>query len=168
MRNRLTNVFLATSLAILGLTSQFANAQTPSAAAQAASSPAPQGGDDDADAPDQKAALDAYLQNGFDAVDANHDGKIDRDEWAAFQRRTLAARKARFDQWFAKADSNGDGFIQRAEARAHEPLLYAHFHEIDANGDGKISPAELRLAIRRHMREQQAGDGASAADSAKP
>ncbi len=52
----------------------------------------------------------------------------------------------------AKLDTNGDGFIDRAEA-AKAPRLAGQFDTLDANKDGKLSRDELpRWHGRRHGR----------------
>ncbi len=74
-----------------------------------------------------------------------------------------------FDAWFAKADANHDGRIDRAEFRAD---AQAFFKVVDANGDGvidgfevttyehKIAP-ELVTEIETRMFGPQAGSGQS-------
>ncbi|WP_287496976.1 EF-hand domain-containing protein [Pandoraea sp. CB10b_02] len=125
------------------------------------SAPAPAQGEDYGDAADQNAALGMYLQRSFDAIDANHDGKIDRNEWAAYQRSQLQARRAAFERYFKAADKDGDGYLSRDEAAASEPFLYQHFDEIDANRDSKLSPAEIRAFFRRYYHERARADAAT-------
>lgn len=48
---------------------------------------------------------------------------------------------------FEALDANGDGVIDRTEARAH-PLLDAEFRAVDTDGDGRLSRQELRGWIR--------------------
>ncbi|MFJ2994065.1 EF-hand domain-containing protein [Pandoraea sp. NPDC087047] len=118
-------------------------------------------GPDYGDAADQDAALGLYLQRSFDAIDTNHDGKIDRNEWAAYQRSQLQARRATFERYFKAADKDGDGYLSREETAASEPFLYQHFDEIDVNHDGKLSPAEIRTFFRRYYHERSQADAAT-------
>ena len=97
----------------------------------------------------------------FDAIDTNHDGKIDRNEWAAYQRSQLQARRATFERYFKAADKDGDGYLSRDEVAAAEPFLYQHFDEIDVNHDGKLSPAEIRAYFRRYYHEREQADAAT-------
>lgn len=48
---------------------------------------------------------------------------------------------------FDALDTDGDGFISRAEAAAHERLA-EEFRGVDADGDGLLSREELRGWIR--------------------
>ena len=48
---------------------------------------------------------------------------------------------------FDALDSDGDGFISRREAAAHERLS-EEFRGVDADGDGRLSRDELRGWIR--------------------
>lgn len=161
MKKPMIGAFLATSAIFLGVGASSALAQMPApsnsangATAAAAASQL----NEDSDAPDQKTALARYLQRSFDHVDTNHDGVIDRKEWAAFQEKYLARQRQLFEARFKRADTNGDGYIDRDEAKAAEPFLYEHFDEIDLNHDGKLSPAEIRSFIRRFRRQQAAMD----------
>lgn len=148
MKKSLVGAFIATSATFLGLASPVSFAQTgmpqPPAAQQPAS-PAP----DFNDARDQHTALKWYLQRTFDAVDTNHDGVIDRKEWAAFQEKNLARRRAAFERHFKADDKNGDGTLSRAEVQASEPWLAPHFDQADLNHDGQLSQEEVRAYIRR-------------------
>lgn len=123
--------------------------------------PPPPSGPDYGDAADQNAALGLYLQRSFDAIDTNHDGKIDRNEWAAYQRSQLEARRATFERYFKAADKDGDGYLSRDETAASEPFLYQHFDEIDVNHDGKLSPAEIRAFFRRYYYQRAQADAAT-------
>ena len=123
--------------------------------------PAANAGPDYGDAADQNAALGLYLQRSFDAIDTNHDGKIDRNEWAAYQRSQLQARRATFERYFKAADKDGDGYLSREETAASEPFLYQHFDEIDVNHDGKLSPAEIRAFFRRYYHDRSQADAAT-------
>ncbi len=55
--------------------------------------------------------MDARMEHAIDmmfqAMDTDHDGKISKKEWMAFQ-----------EKQFNQIDKNGDGFITRDEIRA--------------------------------------------------
>lgn len=61
-----------------------------------------------------------------------------------------------FEERFKKADRDGDGALNRAEAKEGMPMLSRDFDRIDANADGKITLDEMRIAMekrRERMRE---------------
>ncbi|MCA0000565.1 MULTISPECIES: EF-hand domain-containing protein [unclassified Mesorhizobium] len=72
------------------------------------------------------------------AADTDGDGKISLLEWEALQ----AKRGTKGDptQSFARADSNHDGFIDRAELDA---FFAQRFARLDKNGDGVLSVDEM-------------------------
>ncbi|MDR3396659.1 MAG: EF-hand domain-containing protein [Pandoraea sp.] len=160
-RRVLTVVTLCASAAALSLVALPGHAQSNpinGVVPSTPTAPAPAAGPDFGDAADQNAALGLYLQRSFDAIDTNHDGKIDRNEWAAYQRSQLQARRATFERYFKAADKDGDGYLSRDEVAASEPFLYQHFDEIDVNHDGKLSPAEIRAYFRRYYHEREQAD----------
>ncbi|HEY3328319.1 MAG TPA: EF-hand domain-containing protein [Novimethylophilus sp.] len=54
-----------------------------------------------------------------------------------------------------KADKNGDGFIDREEAKA---MQEKHFNEMDANHDGKLSKEEIMACKRDGMKHNSMHD----------
>jgi Ca2+-binding EF-hand superfamily protein len=102
--------------------------------------------------PIKRSEVVAVLDQQFKAMDTNHDGKISRDEFEAY-RAKQAAGETSSDlsafahvgaHWFDKNDTNGDGFVSRAEA-AERPLKM--FDMADANQDGVISLKERSTAM---------------------
>jgi Ca2+-binding EF-hand superfamily protein len=89
-----------------------------------------------------EAAARPKLAERFDAIDANKDGFITRDEMRAAHQKMAAAK-------FKSVDTNGDGRISRAEADANAPRLAKHFTEVDANKDGFVSKEELAAAKQK-------------------
>jgi len=97
----------------------------------------------------------------FDQIDADKDGKVTAEEFAAF--RTAE---------FAKADTNADGQINAeelaakhvADATARAAEMSAKMIErMDENADGQISPEEMENGPRRGSlfdRADEDGDGA--------
>ena len=73
----------------------------------------------------------------LEQADANHDGKVTKQEY-------IDARTAQF----ARLDRNGDGFIDAADSREDasergQRAAAALRGRIDSNGDGKISKEEF-------------------------
>jgi EF-hand domain pair/EF hand len=83
----------------------------------------------------------------FDRLDANKDGKISPEEFAAFResnaKADAKATKAgkRGQRMFARFDKNKDGSLSRAEAG---DVLAMRFKRMDANNDGVLTIEELQ------------------------
>jgi Ca2+-binding EF-hand superfamily protein len=56
----------------------------------------------------------------------------------------FAAGAAAQDSRFAKADTDHNGVLSRAEVDRALPGIAPHFNEVDRNRDGNLSPDELR------------------------
>ncbi|MDR6992157.1 EF-hand domain-containing protein [Luteimonas sp. 3794] len=75
---------------------------------------------------------------------------MDRDDGPQVIIRSFEPRSALSDQYridFTALDTDGDGYISRAEAKAH-PALDAEFNAIDSNRDGRLSREELAGWLR--------------------
>ena len=80
------------------------------------------------------------------AMDADGDGYITREEFAAFQEAKKAEMKAkRFP------DANGDGVVDRSE---FDNASRARFDELDKNGDGVLTEDEMPQPKRRGGRRR--------------
>jgi Ca2+-binding EF-hand superfamily protein len=74
--------------------------------------------------------------------------------WAAPAEVTgMPAAKARVDQQFNAADTNGDGALSAAEARNGMPALGGLFDRIDVNHDGRITQDEFDAAYANRARK---------------
>lgn len=123
--------------------------------------------DTDKDGAISKAEADAL----FDKMDANHDGKIDRAEMAAFHKANMEQRKgemkAKFDADFKAADKNGDGALTKQEAQAGMPRLARHFDQLDTNHDGKLTQAEIQAGFEK-MHKARTSRGPRGGDKTNP
>ncbi len=92
-------------------------------------------------------------------LDANEDGRIDRDEFDAPHRAA-----------FAKADANNNQKLELDEMAAYmearkQLRREAHFKRLDKNGDGALDEQEMRaVSDRRWSRLDADGDGALTVD----
>ena len=60
-----------------------------------------------------------------------------------------AEARARADERWKSADTNGDGAISREEAQASMPRMAENFDKLDANSDGKIERSEMHQARKQ-------------------
>lgn len=63
------------------------------------------------------------------------------------------------DGRFARADTDRNGALSRAEVERGLPGIAPHFNEIDRNRDGSLSPEELRAWSANRKGEQRKGEG---------
>lgn len=123
-----------------------------------------------------EAAATPRFAERFATMDANSDGFLD-------QKDRVLREKQRRDEWFAKADTDKDGKLSRAEvdaADAHRreavqqrmhARAEARFTDIDANKDGRISRDEAKGKPRLEERFDQRDsnrDGVITPDELKP
>lgn len=70
-----------------------------------------------------------------------------------------AAPAAAQDTRFAKADTDKNGVLSRAEVDRGLPNLVPRFNDIDRNRDGNLSPEELRTWSASRKAEDRKGEG---------
>ena len=83
------------------------------------------------------------LSADFDSADANKDGQLDAAEMNAHRERMRVEMRAKADERWKAADTDGDGALSRAEAEASMPHMAQRFETFDADRDGKVSRAEM-------------------------
>jgi len=122
--------------------------------------------DTDGDGAISKAEAEAgapRIARDFANLDADEDGRITREEMhAQMQARHAATReehRARAEERYRSADTNGDGALDLAEAQLGMPRMAEHFAEIDADADGLVTREELQAAMlaRRAERMREGG-----------
>jgi Ca2+-binding EF-hand superfamily protein len=79
----------------------------------------------------------------FDAADANKDGKLDTAEMDAHRNVMRASGRAKAQERWKAADTDGDGAISRKEAKVSMPGVAERFKKFDVDGNGKIEQSEL-------------------------
>jgi Ca2+-binding EF-hand superfamily protein len=96
------------------------------------------------------AATDTDLEDRFDYLDANNDGRIDRSEWHS---------SADAFRWL---DRNRDGVLSREEVVGNESQQTRRndrFAALDENGDNGISREEWQWSRRSFNQYDRNGDG---------
>jgi hypothetical protein len=100
------------------------------------------------------------LARNFEHLDADADGRLTREEIGAQQARMREQARARADERWATADTNGDGVIDLAEAQTGMPRAAENFGRLDADGNGLLSREEMHQGMRqRHSERMQRGPG---------
>src|SRR5438477_2085615 len=77
---------------------------------------------------------------GFEAADANHDGKLSKDEASDFL----------VNEIFNSRDANHDGRVTAEEWCGGDPSRLADFKKRDANQDGIVTKEEATVYGREH------------------
>ena len=86
----------------------------------------------------------------FMAADANHDGKVDRAEFAAFQRQQAL---------FTSADRDGDGIISKAELADYTQRVQEHAEAQHTQYLAALQAAQEESDALRHQLEAARGGG---------
>lgn len=100
----------------------------------------------------EEAKAHPRLAGSFDAIDANKDGQLDKDELARHHEAHRADMKAKAVEKWQAADADGSGSLSRAEASA-APWAAERFDQLDADGNGELTREEMQSA-RMHAHEQ--------------
>jgi Ca2+-binding EF-hand superfamily protein len=98
-----------------------------------------------------------WLAGKFDTIDANKDGLLNKDELAAQREAHHADMKAKGDERWKAADTDGDGNLSRAEAQASSSWVGERFDKLDTNADGQVTREEM-AAARKQGHEQMRAD----------
>lgn len=86
----------------------------------------------------------AYLERHFERLDQQRRGYLTPRDLLQDRGRGQAERMRRF---LERADSNGNGQLDRREAEAY-PWLQRRFNEADRDGDGQLNRQELQRLRR--------------------
>jgi Ca2+-binding EF-hand superfamily protein len=89
----------------------------------------------------------------FDAIDFDKSGTVSMAEITAHIASVKKEMHARGAENFKKADTDADGTLDPAEAKAM-PRVAAHFEAIDADKDGTVSMKEIHTFMKSKMHEK--------------
>lgn len=103
----------------------------------------------------EEAAKFPRLAERFDQLDKNRDGKLDASERPQRRGGREHGGGRGGAGGAARLDTDGDGRISRAEA-ARSPRLSQNFDQVDANKDGYVVRAELRAHMQRERPKREA------------
>ncbi|MBY8610510.1 EF-hand domain-containing protein [Burkholderia arboris] len=92
-----------------------------------------------------------YIAKGFDMIDTDHNGVLDRNEWNAFLTQYLEMQLKALDTSFDAADTNHDGKLSHEEMQAVNPLLAKYFDKIDTHHRGYVTKEDMRAAMHQQM-----------------
>ena len=110
--------------------------------------------DADKDGQITKEELAARHAARFTQADADKDGKLSAEELIAMREAADAGRKAeRAKAMMAEIDTDADGFVSAAEMEAM-PMMGRMFDKMDDNADGTISKEEMD-AVQTRMAEHR-------------
>ena len=93
-----------------------------------------------------RAEWDAGQEARFKQLDANHDGKLSKEELFSQSRSTSDRALERQDAFFRRMDRDRDGFVSQDEFMAQASRNFAR---CDLDKDGRTNTAECRQALRR-------------------
>jgi Ca2+-binding EF-hand superfamily protein len=104
-----------------------------------------------------------HRMKSFDDLDTSKDGKVSLEEFLKLAEPphssdvpggpNLEDRRNRLRAAFQNLDTNGSGFIERAEAEAP---IQSEFNQYDTDRDNKITEPEIRLLMQRVAQRQAA------------
>ena len=100
-----------------------------------------------------EAKSQAWLAEKFDGIDANKDGKLEKSELAAHREAHHADMKARGEERWKSADTDGNGSLSLAEAQASSSWVGERFDKLDADKNGALTREEVHAA-RKHGHDE--------------
>jgi len=90
----------------------------------------------------------------FDVADANKDGQLDAAELQTHREKMRVEMRARAEERWKAADTDGDGRLSLAEAQASMPQMAERFDKFDANKDGYVSRDEMHNFRMKKKRQE--------------
>ncbi|MEK6208995.1 MAG: calcium sensor EFh [Pseudomonadota bacterium] len=98
-------------------------------------------------------AMPRWAKN-FDAIDADKSGTVTLAETQAAMKKMAKEAHQRGMEGFTAADKNGDGMLDREEAKAM-PRVVKNFDAIDADKSGTVTGKEIHDYMKAHRQERR-------------
>ena len=102
---------------------------------------------------DEAKAMPGVARN-FDAIDADKSGTVTLAEIHASMKDRARGMHERGEERFKAADKNGDGTLDREEAKAM-PRVAQNFDAIDADKSGTVTGKEIHEYMKAHRQERR-------------
>lgn len=90
----------------------------------------------------------------FDAIDGDKSGSVTLDEIHAAMKEKGKEKRERAGEGFKAADKNGDGMLDKEEAKAM-PRVAKNFDAIDADKSGTVTGKEIQEYMKAHKQERE-------------
>jgi len=102
---------------------------------------------------DEAKAMPRIAKN-FDAIDVDKSGTVTLAEIQASMKKMAKEMHDRGVERFKAADKNGDGMLDREEAKAM-PRVAKNFDAIDADKSGTVTEKEIHEYMKTHRQERR-------------
>lgn len=102
---------------------------------------------------DEAKAMPRVAKN-FDAIDADKSGTVTLAEIQASMKKMAKEMHERGVERFKAADNNGDGVLDKEEAKAM-PRVAKNFDAIDADKSGAVTEKEIHDYMKAHRQERR-------------
>jgi len=110
--------------------------------------------DNDGSLTREEATAMPRVAKNFDAIDADKSGTVTLAEVQATMKKMAKEMHKRGEERFKAADGNGDGMLDREEAKAM-PRVAQNFDAIDADKSGKVTGKEIHVYMRAQQQDQR-------------
>ena len=102
----------------------------------------------------EEAKATPRIAKNFDNIDADNSGTVSLAEIHASMKEKGKEMHERGAEGFKAADKNGDGVLDREEAKA-TPRVAKNFDDIDADKSGTVTGKEIKDYMKAHHQERE-------------
>lgn len=112
--------------------------------------------DNDGSLTREEAAAMPRVAKNFDAIDSDKSGTVTLAELQSATKKMAKEVHERGVERFKAADGNGDGTLDRGEAKAM-PRVAKNFDAIDADKSGSVTGKEIHEYMKAHRQDRKKG-----------